>query len=70
MLIMQGILVFNFVNWTEPEYNGPFPTWARTLGWMMMISSILVIPLDWVYFIWTTPGAYWKVCMNKWVKTG
>ncbi|XP_072015113.1 sodium- and chloride-dependent glycine transporter 1-like [Amphiura filiformis] len=57
--LMLIILAFNFVSWTEPQYNDtPFPDWAVAIGWMIMLSSLLVIPADWTYLLWTTPGTY------------
>ncbi|XP_072015115.1 sodium- and chloride-dependent neutral and basic amino acid transporter B(0+)-like [Amphiura filiformis] len=57
--LMLVILAFNFVSWKEPQYNDtPFPDWAIAIGWMIMLSSLLVIPADWIYLIWITPGTY------------
>ncbi|XP_072014775.1 sodium- and chloride-dependent glycine transporter 1-like [Amphiura filiformis] len=56
--LMLFILAFNFISWTEPQYNGPFPPWGQAIGWMIMLSSLIVIPMDWAFFIWTTPGTY------------
>ena len=57
----QATLAFNFSSWTEPEYNGPFPLWGQAIGWMIMLSSLIVIPVDWIYFVITAEGSFKEV---------
>ncbi|XP_038063797.1 sodium- and chloride-dependent glycine transporter 1-like [Patiria miniata] len=41
---MAIVLVFNWVSWTEPEYNGEYPPWAKAIGWIIMITTLVGIP--------------------------
>lgn len=43
------MLIFNWMNWSEPEYNGPYPTWGRIIGWLMITSSIIWIPFVMIF---------------------
>ncbi|XP_072017386.1 sodium- and chloride-dependent neutral and basic amino acid transporter B(0+)-like [Amphiura filiformis] len=43
--VLIFVVLFNFMNWTEPSYNGEYPTWARAIGWMMTMSSVIWIPI-------------------------
>ena len=50
----QVILITNFANWKDPQYRGPYPSWAVGIGWCMMISSLIVFPIDWIYQFFTS----------------
>ncbi|XP_072017749.1 sodium- and chloride-dependent neutral and basic amino acid transporter B(0+)-like [Amphiura filiformis] len=54
--LMTFVLMFNFINWSEPEYNGPFPPWARGIGWMVTLSGIIWIPLNAIWEVYSAPG--------------
>ncbi|XP_022099145.1 sodium- and chloride-dependent glycine transporter 1-like [Acanthaster planci] len=54
--LLSFVLMFNWMNWSEPSYNGPYPTWAQAIGWMMILSSLIWIPVVWVFEFIRTPG--------------
>ncbi|XP_054769988.2 sodium- and chloride-dependent neutral and basic amino acid transporter B(0+)-like [Lytechinus pictus] len=47
--LLLFVLIFNWMNWSEPEYNGPYPTWGRIIGWLMITSSIIWIPFVMIF---------------------
>ncbi|XP_071802428.1 sodium- and chloride-dependent glycine transporter 1-like [Asterias amurensis] len=51
------VLMFNWMNWTEPTYNGDYPVWARAIGWMMILSSLIWIPVIWIFEFIRSPGS-------------
>ncbi|XP_072015442.1 sodium- and chloride-dependent glycine transporter 2-like [Amphiura filiformis] len=57
-LLMAGIMIFNFINWSEPTHdNEQYPLWGRTIGWLIIASGLLALPIDWVYKIIKSPGS-------------
>ena len=48
--------MFNWMNWNEPTYNGDYPVWARAIGWMMILSSLIWIPVIWIFEFIRSPG--------------
>ena len=55
MRIVQGVMIFTWVDYTPSEYNDyEFPVWADALGWMMTMSSVAAIPIVACYKICTT----------------
>ena len=49
------------MNWTEPTYNGDYPVWARAIGWMMILSSLIWIPVIWIFEFIRSPGSIVEV---------
>jgi len=65
--LLSFVLMFNWMNWSEPTYNGDYPAWARAIGWLMITSSIIWIPVVWVFEFIRTPGALmarWEAMTN------
>ncbi|XP_071479957.1 sodium- and chloride-dependent neutral and basic amino acid transporter B(0+)-like [Diadema antillarum] len=58
--LMLFVLMFNFLNWEEPSYNGPFPTWAVAVGWLITLCSLIWIPVVIIYEFVMTPGSLWE----------
>ncbi|XP_033127167.1 sodium- and chloride-dependent neutral and basic amino acid transporter B(0+)-like [Anneissia japonica] len=54
--LLAFIIVFNWMSWTEPTYNGDYPGWANGIGWCMIISSIMWIPIIWIYELFRGSG--------------
>ena len=48
-----------------------YPQWGEAIGWMMALSSILVIPGYAIYIFAVTPGTLRQVCRELigWVTT-
>ncbi|KAL9962432.1 hypothetical protein ACROYT_G031536 [Oculina patagonica] len=52
-----GIVLANIIQWNGVSYNKqPYPAWAEFVGWMMALSSMLLIPGFAIYQIYKTPG--------------
>ena len=51
----------NWVNWSEPEYNGEYPQWAKALGWLIMITTLIGIPGRVVFVLLRTEGSFREV---------
>jgi solute carrier family 6 amino acid transporter-like protein 5/7/9/14 len=65
--LLSFVLMFNWMNWSEPMYNGDYPTWAQAIGWMMILSSLIWIPVVWVFEFIRTPGSLtqrWEAMAN------
>ncbi|XP_071944818.1 uncharacterized protein [Antedon mediterranea] len=43
--LLSFVQVYSFVNWSAPSYNGGFPTWAHTIGWLITGSTIILVPV-------------------------
>ncbi len=55
---MQGVFIFRVATYTPIEYLGyKYPYWGEIIGWLMALSSILVIPSYMVYMFVVTPGS-------------
>ncbi|XP_072017750.1 sodium- and chloride-dependent glycine transporter 2-like [Amphiura filiformis] len=54
--ILMFVLMFSFLNWEEPEYNGPYPVWARIIGWLISVSCVVWIPVIMVYEFFRAEG--------------
>ncbi|XP_071802583.1 sodium- and chloride-dependent neutral and basic amino acid transporter B(0+)-like [Asterias amurensis] len=57
-MLMGGVLIMNWISWTEPEYNGEYPPWARAIGWMIMISTLLGIPAHAIFEFIRNKGSF------------
>ncbi|XP_054769817.2 sodium- and chloride-dependent neutral and basic amino acid transporter B(0+)-like [Lytechinus pictus] len=65
--LMLFVLMFNFLNWQEPSYNGPFPPWARAIGWMVTTCSLIWIPVVIIYEFLMEEGTFmerWRLISN------
>jgi len=52
--IEQFVLLFQWVRYQPPLYANvtPYPPWAEGLGWMMVFSSIIWIPVTAAFLVW------------------
>ncbi|XP_022094677.1 sodium- and chloride-dependent neutral and basic amino acid transporter B(0+)-like [Acanthaster planci] len=56
---MGVILVVSWVTWTEPEYNDKlYPPWARALGWLILITTLIGIPGQVVFELIRRKGSF------------
>ena len=55
------MVIFNWANWSEPSYNGPYPDWARAIGWMITISSVMWIPIVIIFEFIRSEGGVMEV---------
>ncbi|XP_072017751.1 sodium- and chloride-dependent glycine transporter 1-like [Amphiura filiformis] len=65
--ILFFIVMFNWLNWVEPSYNGPYPVWARAIGWLITTSAVVWIPVVMVYEFFRNSGslaARWSAMSN------
>jgi hypothetical protein len=47
--VLSFVLLFNWISWTNPTARDyEFPPWAHAIGWMMIASSLIFIPIIWV----------------------
>ncbi|ESO05949.1 hypothetical protein HELRODRAFT_160048 [Helobdella robusta] len=55
-LILLGILLYSFIDYTPPKYNNgtDYPVWSQVLGMMMAVVSVFVVPIISVYIIWNS----------------
>lgn len=52
----------NVIQWQGVSYNNkPYPGWAEFLGWLMALSSMVLIPAFAIYQLWKTPGTLKEV---------
>lgn len=59
---LQAIVMANIIQWNGVSYNKqPYPGWAELLGWMMALTSILLIPGFAIHQMWKTPGTLSEV---------
>lgn len=58
--VLLFVLIFNWTNWSDPEHNGPYPGWARAIGWMIIMATLIWIPIVWVYEFLKTPGTVFE----------
>ena len=55
--VVQGVFVFSVVQYEPLVYmNYRYPAWGEGIGWMMALSSIIVIPGYAIYLLIVTPG--------------
>jgi solute carrier family 6 amino acid transporter-like protein 5/7/9/14 len=61
--LLTFVLMFNWMNWTE----SPKPLWGHAIGWLMIISSIIWIPVVMIFEFVRTPGGLverWEAMSN------
>ncbi|XP_071820221.1 sodium- and chloride-dependent neutral and basic amino acid transporter B(0+)-like isoform X1 [Apostichopus japonicus] len=54
--LLSFVLLFNWMDWSPPTYNGDYPWWAHLIGWTMVGLSLVWIPGIWVYEFIIGPG--------------
>ena len=58
--MFQVTILFNIIYYKEPDSDGvAFPPWALTLGWLIALFPIVVIPVGFLYKYCTQGG--WQV---------
>ncbi|XP_001631770.2 sodium- and chloride-dependent GABA transporter 1 isoform X1 [Nematostella vectensis] len=56
-LCTLAIILANLIQWKGVKYNGkPYPGWAELIGWMFMLSSVLMIPAFAIHEIYKRSG--------------
>lgn len=66
LIFQQIIVVINFVNFAPLKYESSlgtyeYPAWANNVGWCIVASSMLVVPLMAVYQLIKFPGSFKQV---------
>lgn len=62
---LQTSLILFIVNFKHLKINDwyVYPDWAYALGWMMTISSVIMVPLWAVFQMCWTAGTFREVCL-------
>ncbi|XP_033636219.1 sodium- and chloride-dependent neutral and basic amino acid transporter B(0+)-like [Asterias rubens] len=48
--VLAFVLMFNWISWTNPTAKDyEFPPWAHAIGWLMISSTLIFIPIVWVW---------------------
>ncbi|XP_003729242.1 sodium- and chloride-dependent glycine transporter 1 isoform X1 [Strongylocentrotus purpuratus] len=49
--VLSFVMLFSWISWEPPMATEtyPFPTWAHALGWLLILTVIMWIPLYWIY---------------------
>jgi len=71
--VLQAILIYNFVDFTPLAVgNYVLPDWSQTLGWLMAVAPVAMIPIFAVYqfFMLSTRPPYsplglWRVNIKE-----
>jgi len=51
-LMLLAILLFTMINYSQLQYDGYiYPAWTNVLGWMLSLSSVLLVPVVMVWKI-------------------
>lgn len=61
----QIVMLVNFINWSDPTYNGPYPLWARGIGWMISSSTLMWIPIFIIYRLTSNSGSITEVLIIR-----
>ena len=57
ILVLQGVFFYSVIQYEPVTYlDYRYPWWGEFIGWLMALSSILVMPGFAVYKLITTPG--------------
>ena len=65
--LLQVIVIANFVNFAPLTYESSsmgkyvYPSWANSVGWCIVASSMSIVPLMAIYQILTAPGSLKQV---------
>ncbi|KAK2157624.1 hypothetical protein LSH36_188g09078 [Paralvinella palmiformis] len=58
-LICMGVFLFSCIQYKPITYAGKhYPWWGELVGWIMALSSIIVIPIYAIYLYIKTPGTF------------
>ncbi|XP_032833846.1 sodium- and chloride-dependent glycine transporter 2 [Petromyzon marinus] len=68
--ILTFILGFSFYQWTPMTYEAyHYPPWSMAMGWLMVASSVIWIPIMFVVKMYLAPGSFIErlklVCMPQ-----
>lgn len=59
--VLVFILLFTWIDFKPIKYDDyVFPTWSLVLGWMLSLTSVLVIPSVATYKVYHSQGPIWK----------
>ncbi|XP_071947592.1 sodium- and chloride-dependent neutral and basic amino acid transporter B(0+)-like [Antedon mediterranea] len=59
-LLLLVVQVYSWVDWSAPTYNGPFPTWANGLGWVIITASLILTPIFMVVEYTRASGTFFE----------
>ena len=61
----QAIFLYSLADYKGFELDGfEYPAWGNALGWMMVLSSCLCIPIVAVYEVSKREGSIWQVGLS------
>ncbi|XP_077996327.1 sodium-dependent serotonin transporter-like [Glandiceps talaboti] len=65
-IFLLFIIIMTIITWRPLEFQGYiYPTWSIGIGWLMALSSIILIPIYAVYRIIITPGTFKERVMTS-----
>ena len=54
---LQGVFVFSFIGYSDLTYQGyTYPWWGYVIGWFFALSSMVTIPLYFLYAFMAAEG--------------
>ena len=60
--IMAGIFLYSTSQWAGVSYGDyKYPPWAEFIGWLLALSSMLLIPGVAIWQLYRTPGTFMEV---------
>ena len=63
---MQGILGLSLYQWKGMTYEDyTYPTWSMVMGWLMVCSSVIWIPIMFCVKMYLAPGSFREVFSEK-----
>ena len=64
--IMAGIFLYSTSQWAGVSYGDyKYPPWAEFIGWLLALSSMLLIPGVAIWQLYRTPGTFMEVSAPK-----
>ena len=64
-VFIMAIILFSLATWEGVKYDGhPYPVWAEVIGWFMAASSMVWIPVMFVYALLNAKGNIKQVFME------
>ncbi|PIK62057.1 putative sodium- and chloride-dependent glycine transporter 2 [Apostichopus japonicus] len=58
--VLLFVLIYNWTNWADPTHNGPYPGWARAIGWMITMTTLIWIPVFCIYEFLRARGTFYE----------
>ncbi|PIK47109.1 putative sodium- and chloride-dependent neutral and basic amino acid transporter B(0+) isoform X1 [Apostichopus japonicus] len=58
--VLLFVLIYNWTNWADPSHNGPYPGWARAIGWMITMTTLIWIPVFCIYEFLSARGTFYE----------